>query len=94
MIFSRYSHGERVKGAYHCQFGVVEKDTTSGQKMKPVFIRGLELTGSVRKKSKDNYSKFIVQFISTFEILSVTVKPKSYAISCRSRMELQKLLSR
>lgn len=49
MIFSRYSHGEKVKGAYHCQFGVVEKGATPGQNMKPVFIRGMELTGSVRK---------------------------------------------
>ncbi|XP_034084143.1 complement C4-B [Gymnodraco acuticeps] len=40
-ILARYSHGEKVKGAYHCQFGVVEK-------MKPVFIRRLELTGSVQ----------------------------------------------
>nr|AIN76766.1 complement component 4 [Oplegnathus fasciatus] len=47
-ISAKYSHGEKVKGAYHCQFGVVEKDPTSGQKMKPVFIRGLELTGSVQ----------------------------------------------
>ncbi|XP_074510063.1 complement C4-B [Sebastes fasciatus] len=46
-ILARYSHGEKVNGAYHCQFGVVEKDT-HGQKMKPVFIMGLELTGSVQ----------------------------------------------
>ncbi|XP_029307472.1 complement C4-B [Cottoperca gobio] len=46
-ILAKYSHGEKVKGAYHCQFGVVEKDTTPGQKMKPVFIRGMELIGSV-----------------------------------------------
>lgn len=92
MLFSRYSHGEKVKGAYHCQFGVVERGTASGQKINPVFIRGLELTGSVRKM--DNYSKFTMQLISRSEILSVTVKSTSYAISCRSRMELQKLLSR
>ncbi|XP_033983582.1 complement C4-B [Trematomus bernacchii] len=47
-ILARYSHGEKVKGAYHCQFGVVEKETTHGEKMKPVFIRRLELTGSVQ----------------------------------------------
>ncbi|KAK9513649.1 hypothetical protein VZT92_027165 [Zoarces viviparus] len=47
-ILARYSHGEKVKGAYHCQFGVMEKDKTRSQKMKPVFIRGLELTGSVK----------------------------------------------
>ncbi|KAM7383630.1 hypothetical protein PAMP_003265 [Pampus punctatissimus] len=46
-ISAMYSHGEKVTGAYHCQFGVVNKDTTRGQKMKPVFIKGLELTGSV-----------------------------------------------
>ncbi|XP_032374181.1 complement C4-B [Etheostoma spectabile] len=44
-ILAKYSHGEKVKGAYHCQFGFVEKG--SGKKMKPSFIRGLELTGSV-----------------------------------------------
>ncbi|KAI9536511.1 hypothetical protein NQZ68_032306 [Dissostichus eleginoides] len=47
-ILARYSHGEKVKGAYHCQFGVVVKETTRGEKMKPVFIRRLELTGSVQ----------------------------------------------
>uniref|UniRef100_A0A8C2YZB7 Complement C4B (Chido/Rodgers blood group) n=1 Tax=Cyclopterus lumpus TaxID=8103 RepID=A0A8C2YZB7_CYCLU len=47
-IVARYSYGEQVKGAYHCQFGVIEKDKTRSQKMKPVFIRGLELTGSVK----------------------------------------------
>ncbi|KAI4810748.1 hypothetical protein KUCAC02_013679 [Chaenocephalus aceratus] len=47
-ILARYSHGEKVKGVYHCQFGVVEKETTHGEKMKPVFIRRLELTGSVQ----------------------------------------------
>ncbi|KAM7420598.1 hypothetical protein PAMA_015024 [Pampus argenteus] len=47
-ISAMYSHGEKVTGAYHCQFGVVNKDTTPGQKMKPVFIKGLELTGSVQ----------------------------------------------
>ncbi|XP_075965224.1 complement C4-like [Anarhichas minor] len=47
-ILARYSHGEKVKGAYHCQVGVMERDRTRSQKMKPVFIRGLELTGSVK----------------------------------------------
>ncbi|XP_031154830.1 complement C4-B [Sander lucioperca] len=47
-ILAKYSHGEKVKGAYHCQFGFVEKGPTPGQKMKPAFIRGLELTGSVK----------------------------------------------
>ncbi|XP_037309175.2 complement C4-B isoform X2 [Pungitius pungitius] len=39
-ISAKYSHGEKVKGAYHCQFGVMEK-------MQRVIIRGLELTGMV-----------------------------------------------
>ncbi|XP_068592591.1 complement C4-B [Cebidichthys violaceus] len=47
-ILAKYSHGENVKGAYHCHFGVLEKDKTHSQKMKPVFIRALELTGSVK----------------------------------------------
>ncbi|XP_068180444.1 complement C4-B isoform X2 [Antennarius striatus] len=46
-ISAKYSHGEYVKGAYHCRFGVVEKGTTPRQTTHPVFIRGLELMGSV-----------------------------------------------
>ncbi|KAG7242145.1 hypothetical protein INR49_024191, partial [Caranx melampygus] len=45
-ISAMYSYGKKVKGAYHCQFGVVEKSRPHVQKLKPVFIRGLELTGS------------------------------------------------
>nr|AIA08678.1 complement component 4 [Miichthys miiuy] len=45
-ISARYSHGEKVKGAYHCMFGVVGR-ADPGQKKNPVYIRGLELTGSV-----------------------------------------------
>ncbi|XP_053183414.1 complement C4-B isoform X2 [Scomber japonicus] len=41
-ISAMYSYGEKVNGAYHCQFGVVTKGTTN-----PDFIKGLELTGSV-----------------------------------------------
>ncbi|XP_071324887.1 complement C4-B [Trachinotus anak] len=48
IISATYSHGEKVKGAYHCQFGVVEKNRLHGQEIKPVFIGGLELTGSVK----------------------------------------------
>ncbi|XP_041797665.1 complement C4-B [Chelmon rostratus] len=44
-ISAMYSYGEKVKGAYHCQFGVVEKGSRN---TKPVFIKGLELTGSVQ----------------------------------------------
>uniref|UniRef100_A0AAQ4Q5K4 Complement C4B (Chido/Rodgers blood group) n=1 Tax=Gasterosteus aculeatus aculeatus TaxID=481459 RepID=A0AAQ4Q5K4_GASAC len=64
LTFSRYSHGEQAKGAYHCQFGVIERDKTHGQKTKPVFIRGLELTGRVRKQISIQY------FISIFVIRS------------------------
>ncbi|XP_034554348.1 complement C4-B isoform X2 [Notolabrus celidotus] len=46
-ISAKYSHGEKVQGAYHCQFGVVEKDPVDGQKRKPFYIGGLEMTGSV-----------------------------------------------
>lgn len=48
-FYYRYSYGENVKGAYHCQFGVVANSRAHVPKIKPVFIRGLELTGSVRK---------------------------------------------
>uniref|UniRef100_A0A3P9N1S6 Complement C4B (Chido/Rodgers blood group) n=1 Tax=Poecilia reticulata TaxID=8081 RepID=A0A3P9N1S6_POERE len=41
-ISAMYSYGERVKGAFHCQFGYM----TKGQKA-PHIIRGLEKTGSV-----------------------------------------------
>ncbi|XP_074539999.1 complement C4-B [Halichoeres trimaculatus] len=47
-ISARYSHGEKVRGAYHCQFGFLEKDPVSGQNGKPVYIGGLEITGSVQ----------------------------------------------
>ncbi|XP_037532957.1 complement C4-like [Nematolebias whitei] len=46
-ISAMYSHGEKVKGAYHCQFGVIKKDAAYDQKA-PDFIKGLELTGSVQ----------------------------------------------
>ncbi|XP_034466750.1 complement C4-B isoform X1 [Hippoglossus hippoglossus] len=47
-ISAMYSHGEMVKGAYHCKFGVSTKGGASGQKRNTVIIRGLELTGSVQ----------------------------------------------
>ncbi|XP_073341162.1 complement C4-B [Pagrus major] len=46
-VSAKYSHGENVKGAYHCRFGVLDKGAP-GQETKPVYIRGLELTGSVQ----------------------------------------------
>uniref|UniRef100_A0A3P9C6P4 Complement C4B (Chido/Rodgers blood group) n=1 Tax=Maylandia zebra TaxID=106582 RepID=A0A3P9C6P4_9CICH len=45
-ISAMYTHGEKVKGAYHCQIGVVKKHGSSDQKT--TFIKGLELTGSVK----------------------------------------------
>ncbi|XP_023155190.2 complement C4-B [Amphiprion ocellaris] len=47
-ISARYSHGEIVKGAYHCQFGVVTKHTASGEKVVPDIIKGLEVAGSIQ----------------------------------------------
>uniref|UniRef100_A0A3B5BHG4 Complement C4-like n=1 Tax=Stegastes partitus TaxID=144197 RepID=A0A3B5BHG4_9TELE len=46
-VSARYSHGETVKGAYHCQFGVIKKGTAGGDKMTPNVIKGLEVAGSV-----------------------------------------------
>lgn len=43
-ILARYSYGNSVTGAYHCQFGVIDK----GSQAKPVYIKGMELTGSVK----------------------------------------------
>ncbi|KAM9851517.1 complement C4-B [Aulostomus maculatus] len=48
-ISAKYSHGEKVRGAYHCRFGVLKKATSQGQKAKPIFVRGLELTGLVEE---------------------------------------------
>ncbi|KAF0045303.1 hypothetical protein F2P81_001832 [Scophthalmus maximus] len=46
-ISAMYTNGDNVKGAYHFKFGVVDKVGPRGQIIKPVFIDGLELTGSV-----------------------------------------------
>uniref|UniRef100_A0A674EB75 Complement C4B (Chido/Rodgers blood group) n=1 Tax=Salmo trutta TaxID=8032 RepID=A0A674EB75_SALTR len=47
-ILAKYSYGESIKGAFHCRFGVKEETQgPDGEKGKIVFIRGLELTGSV-----------------------------------------------
>ncbi|XP_072316356.1 complement C4-B [Eucyclogobius newberryi] len=43
-ILARYSYGNSVNGAYHCQFGVI----TKGSKENPTFIRGMEQIGSVK----------------------------------------------
>lgn len=47
-ISAMYTNGDNVKGAYHFKFGVVDKVGPRGQIIKPVFIDGLELTGSVQ----------------------------------------------
>lgn len=46
-ISALYSHGEQVAGAYHCQFGVAEKGSTPDLKIKSIFMKHAELTGSV-----------------------------------------------
>ncbi|KAM6967498.1 complement C4-B [Aplochiton taeniatus] len=45
-ISALYSYGERIKGAYHCRFGV-KQIIPDGNKENIVPIRGLELTGSI-----------------------------------------------
>ncbi|RVE62542.1 hypothetical protein OJAV_G00158170 [Oryzias javanicus] len=47
-ISAMYSYGEEVKGAYHCQFGVVQKGETNSEKITPRLIKGLELINSVQ----------------------------------------------
>ncbi|XP_041844609.1 complement C4-B isoform X2 [Melanotaenia boesemani] len=47
-ISAMYSYGKSVKGAYHCQFGVVKKGTADGKRGMPTFIKGLEKAGSVQ----------------------------------------------
>uniref|UniRef100_A0A674EAD5 Complement C4B (Chido/Rodgers blood group) n=1 Tax=Salmo trutta TaxID=8032 RepID=A0A674EAD5_SALTR len=48
-ILAKYSYGESIKGAFHCRFGVKEETQgPDGEKGKIVFIRGLELTGSIQ----------------------------------------------
>uniref|UniRef100_A0A3Q3AYW2 Complement C4B (Chido/Rodgers blood group) n=1 Tax=Kryptolebias marmoratus TaxID=37003 RepID=A0A3Q3AYW2_KRYMA len=47
-ISAMYTHGEKVKGAYHCRIGVTKKGEAHDQTT-PIFIKGLELTGSVMK---------------------------------------------
>ncbi|KAF3691807.1 Complement C4 Complement C4 beta chain [Channa argus] len=50
-ISAKYSYGEKVTGAYHCQIGMVNKTTTHGQEVTPVFIKDLEQTGSVKNET-------------------------------------------
>ncbi|XP_028280659.1 complement C4-B isoform X2 [Parambassis ranga] len=50
-ISAMYTYGEKVQGAYHCQFGVLKKGTRHDEKQTHDFIKGLELTGSVQNGS-------------------------------------------
>ncbi|XP_034030928.1 LOW QUALITY PROTEIN: complement C4-B [Thalassophryne amazonica] len=47
IVTAMYSHGENINGAYHCRIGVLTNGTIGGQEKELVFIKGLELTGSV-----------------------------------------------
>ncbi|KAL0985509.1 hypothetical protein UPYG_G00157810 [Umbra pygmaea] len=48
-IFAMYSYGESIQGAFHCRFGVkLQKEGIDSKKEDTVFIRGLELTGSIQ----------------------------------------------
>uniref|UniRef100_A0A667YMT3 Complement C4B (Chido/Rodgers blood group) n=1 Tax=Myripristis murdjan TaxID=586833 RepID=A0A667YMT3_9TELE len=47
-ISALYTYGEKVKGAFHTRCGVVKKGFSGGKTEKPVFLKGLESTGSVQ----------------------------------------------
>uniref|UniRef100_A0A3Q4HQI4 Complement C4B (Chido/Rodgers blood group) n=1 Tax=Neolamprologus brichardi TaxID=32507 RepID=A0A3Q4HQI4_NEOBR len=84
-ISAMYTHGEKVKGAYHCQIGVVKKDGSGDQKT--TFIKGLELTGSVRittvSKMQENgdqlYLRVFVTNIQSGEIQEAEVYLRIFA---------------
>ncbi|XP_062322694.1 complement C4-B isoform X2 [Osmerus eperlanus] len=47
-IQAMYSYGETIKGAFHCRVGVrTVNQGSEGEKETTVFIRGLELTGTI-----------------------------------------------
>ncbi|XP_023820303.1 LOW QUALITY PROTEIN: complement C4 [Oryzias latipes] len=55
-ISAMYSYGETVKGAYHCQFGVVQKKgkgETNNEEITPRLIKGLEQANSVHNGSAE-----------------------------------------
>uniref|UniRef100_A0A3P9GZE4 Complement 4B (Chido blood group) n=1 Tax=Oryzias latipes TaxID=8090 RepID=A0A3P9GZE4_ORYLA len=52
-ISAMYSYGETVKGAYHCQFGVVKKGKTNKEEITPLLIKGLEQANSVHNGSAE-----------------------------------------
>lgn len=66
----RYSYGEQVAGAYHCQFGVAEKDSSPDLKIKPIFMKQMGLTGSVREHLFVVY--FTVEDEITVELLTLS----------------------
>uniref|UniRef100_A0A3B3SW33 Complement C4B (Chido/Rodgers blood group) n=1 Tax=Paramormyrops kingsleyae TaxID=1676925 RepID=A0A3B3SW33_9TELE len=46
-IYASYSYGKKVKGAFHCRFGVRDEAAKETEKPSTAFIRGLQKTGSV-----------------------------------------------
>ncbi|XP_045575101.1 complement C4 [Salmo salar] len=71
-ILAKYSYGESIKGAFHCRFGLKEETQgPDGEKGKIVFIRGLELTGSIQAGEGSavlQQSKLIEQLKSNLNI--------------------------
>uniref|UniRef100_A0A3B3SVN2 Complement C4B (Chido/Rodgers blood group) n=1 Tax=Paramormyrops kingsleyae TaxID=1676925 RepID=A0A3B3SVN2_9TELE len=47
-IYASYSYGKKVKGAFHCRFGVRDEAAKETEKPSTAFIRGLQKTGSVK----------------------------------------------
>ncbi|XP_072572161.1 complement C4-B [Paramormyrops kingsleyae] len=46
-IYASYSYGKKVKGAFHCRFGVRDEVAKETEKPSTAFIRGLQKTGSL-----------------------------------------------
>nr|XP_023658315.1 complement C4-B-like [Paramormyrops kingsleyae] len=46
-IYASYSYGKKVKGAFHCRFGVRDEAAKETEKPSTAFIRGLQKTGSL-----------------------------------------------
>uniref|UniRef100_A0A3B3SUP3 Complement C4B (Chido/Rodgers blood group) n=1 Tax=Paramormyrops kingsleyae TaxID=1676925 RepID=A0A3B3SUP3_9TELE len=51
-IYASYSYGKKVKGAFHCRFGVRDEAAKETEKPSTAFIRGLQKTGSVNGKAE------------------------------------------
>uniref|UniRef100_A0A667Y2P4 Complement C4B (Chido/Rodgers blood group) n=1 Tax=Myripristis murdjan TaxID=586833 RepID=A0A667Y2P4_9TELE len=60
-ISALYTYGEKVKGAFHTRCGVVKKGFSGGKTEKPVFLKGLESTGS--------WNSFLLELIKTISIV-------------------------